>query len=270
MSRIDDYLKKIEPSKRTQLQRVRTLAKEIVPSAEETVSYNIPTTGVNGLSQLQTHGFIVVPGPVPEGQLNAVSQAYDKAVASADTTDIVHGSTSVRVNDFVNRDRSFDPIYVHGPLLAAASELIGETFKLSAFHARSVRPHAAAQHLHQDVTRLPDGWPMVGFIFMVDEFRVDNGATRFVPGSQSLSAMPVPFERDHPHERYACGPAGSMIIFNGSVWHGHGANLTGTGRRSIQGALIRRDQVAAVDHPTRTRAETIARIGPVARDLLDL
>ena len=28
----------------------------------------------------------------------------------------------------------------------------------------------------------PKDWPLVGFILMVDEFRPDNGATRFVPG----------------------------------------------------------------------------------------
>ena len=27
------------------------------------------------------------------------------------------------------------------------------------------------------------GWPMLGFIFMVDAFRPENGATRFLPGS---------------------------------------------------------------------------------------
>jgi len=48
MSLINDYLKKIEPSKRMQLQRIRTLAKEIVPSAEETLSYNMPTLKYEG------------------------------------------------------------------------------------------------------------------------------------------------------------------------------------------------------------------------------
>jgi uncharacterized protein YdhG (YjbR/CyaY superfamily) len=48
MSLIDDYLESIEPSKREQLQRIRMLAKEIVPGAEETVSYNMPTLTYEG------------------------------------------------------------------------------------------------------------------------------------------------------------------------------------------------------------------------------
>jgi uncharacterized protein YdhG (YjbR/CyaY superfamily) len=42
MRLIDDYLTKIEPSKRKELQRILRLAKEIVPSAEETISYKMP------------------------------------------------------------------------------------------------------------------------------------------------------------------------------------------------------------------------------------
>ena len=45
---IDDYLKKIEPAKRKELQRIRKLAKEAVPKAEETISYGMPTLKVEG------------------------------------------------------------------------------------------------------------------------------------------------------------------------------------------------------------------------------
>ena len=48
MSLIDDYLLKIEPSKRKELQRIRMLAKEIEPRAEETISYNMPTLKYEG------------------------------------------------------------------------------------------------------------------------------------------------------------------------------------------------------------------------------
>jgi uncharacterized protein YdhG (YjbR/CyaY superfamily) len=48
MGLIDDYLKKIEPAKRKELQRIRSLAKEIVPSAEETISYGMPTLKYRG------------------------------------------------------------------------------------------------------------------------------------------------------------------------------------------------------------------------------
>ena len=85
---------------------------------------------------------------------------------------------------------------------------------------------------------------MVGFIFMVDEFRRDNGATRFVPGSHRWGHAPSDLmpdaTADDEGQVSARGPAGSVVIYNGSVWHGHGANQTKEPRRSIQGAYIRR------------------------------
>jgi len=48
MSVIDDYFKSVEPTKRKELQRIRMLAKEIVPGAEETISYNMPTLTFEG------------------------------------------------------------------------------------------------------------------------------------------------------------------------------------------------------------------------------
>ena len=47
-----------------------------------------------------------------------------------------------------------------------------------------------------DFRRQADGWPMVGFIMMVDEFRTDNGATRFVPGSHKWPTLPTDFQKD--------------------------------------------------------------------------
>ena len=48
MTVIDDYLKKIEPTKRKALARIRALAKEVVPSAEEAISYGMPTLKYKG------------------------------------------------------------------------------------------------------------------------------------------------------------------------------------------------------------------------------
>jgi uncharacterized protein YdhG (YjbR/CyaY superfamily) len=48
MTVMDDYLAKIEPSKRTELERIRTLAKKIVPGAEEAIVYGMPTLKYQG------------------------------------------------------------------------------------------------------------------------------------------------------------------------------------------------------------------------------
>ena len=109
-------------------------------------------------------------------------------------------------------------------------------------------------------------------VIMVDEFRTDNGATRFVPGSHKWPTMPTDFSpdtsADYEGQVLACGPAGSVIIYNGSIWHGHTANRGDAPRRSIQGAYIRRAAEPAVNQAAHIRPETLARIGHLAKYVL--
>jgi hypothetical protein len=224
--------------------------------------------------ELREVGFVVIPGPVAPDRLASLAAAYDAAVLGAAAEDRRIGSTTLRVNDFVNRGPEFDGLYVYEPVLEACCRILGQPFKLSSLLARAVRPFAKAQDFHVDFEREGEGWPMVGFILMVDEFRTDNGATRFVPGSHEWPTLPADFPQDrtadYEGQVHACGPAGSVILYNGSVWHGHAENRGGEPRRSIQGAYIRRDAEAAIDQAARIRPETLGRIGPLAKYLLAL
>jgi hypothetical protein len=223
--------------------------------------------------QLRNAGFVVLPGPVVRGGCRALSGAYDRAVAAADPADVSVRS-STRVHDFVNRGPEFDGIYIYRPLLAACCQVIGRPFKLSTMLARTLDPGAPAQPLHVDVERGADGWPLVGFIVMVDDFHAENGATRFVPSSHLLPQEPAEWAGDAAGpdggEVLAGGPAGSIIVFNGSVWHGHTANRTARRRRSIQGAFVPREARAAVNQAARIRPETYQRIGDLAKYVLDI
>jgi hypothetical protein len=224
--------------------------------------------------ELEERGFVVIPGPVPVDELASFTHAYDTVVASTTGADIKHGTTSIRVNDFVNRGPAFDPLYVFPPLLEASYRVIGQPFKLSSMHARSLRPGAHHQGLHVDVRRDSADWPLAGFILMVDAFEPDNGATAFVPGSHRWSTPADDLDLDPraslEHQVLACGVAGSLLVFNGSTWHGHSPNTTSRPRRSIQGAFIPRSGRAGTDFAARMQPETRARLSPMARSILAL
>jgi ectoine hydroxylase-related dioxygenase (phytanoyl-CoA dioxygenase family) len=115
---------------------------------------------------------------------------------------------------------------------------------------------------------------MVGFILMLDAFRSDNGATGFIPGSHRRTGIPTESGSPNPASSeariLACGPPGSMIVFNGSIWHGFVANSSAAPRRSLQGAYIRRDEKPAMDWPSRVPPATAARMDPIAKYLLEL
>jgi Phytanoyl-CoA dioxygenase (PhyH) len=217
------------------------------------------------LHALRNDGFVVMPGPAQPARLAELARLYDEAVSGATSDDSRIGSTTTRVRDFVNRGAEFDDLYLYPPILEACCRVIEQPFKLSTMHARTLQPRTAAQGLHVDFPSDAQGWPMVGFIFMIDEFTLKNGATCFMPGSQGLETPPAEASLVP-----ACGPAGSVIVFNGSVWHGHGANETDASRRSIQGAYIRRTERSGENLAARMRPETLERIGGLAKYLLAL
>lgn len=206
--------------------------------------------------------------------MRRLTAAYDAVMASASEPDLRVGTTTNRVNDLVNRGEAFDALYQFPPLLDACARVIGGPFKLSSLVARTLRPRMPAQELHVDVNRGCADWPLVGFILMVDEFRPENGATRAVPGSHQRADGPdgtvVNLRADQDGQELACGPAGSLLIFNGSAWHGHTENVTDAPRRSIHGSFIPREGKSATDFAARMQPETRARLNPLARQLLGL
>lgn len=50
MSVIDDYLKQFDPSTRAELERIRSIAKTILPACEEAITYGMPTIKYRGKS----------------------------------------------------------------------------------------------------------------------------------------------------------------------------------------------------------------------------
>lgn len=220
------------------------------------------------IQDLREVGFVVIPGPLTADRLAQLGAACDSAVAGATADELAVGSSTTRINDFVNRGPEFDWLYVYEPVLEACCRIIGQPFKLSTMHARTVRPYTQAQNLHVDIKREASAYPLLGFILMVDEFRADNAATRFVPGSHEWPTMPPDTSADYEGQALAFGPPGSVIIYNGSVWHGHTANRSDKPRRSIQGAYIRREAEPAVNQAAHIRPETLERLGHLAKYVL--
>lgn len=86
MTVIDDYLKDIKPSQRAELQRIRNIVKQLVPMAEETISYGVPTFKYHGQLLLHVAAFkghmSVFPGPE---EVEAVKERLSKFKISKGT-----------------------------------------------------------------------------------------------------------------------------------------------------------------------------------------
>jgi ectoine hydroxylase-related dioxygenase (phytanoyl-CoA dioxygenase family) len=143
----------------------------------------------------------------------------------------------------------FASLYKGEALHTAARQVIGGPFKLSCFHARTLHRVCDMGEFHIDFRPDEQPFPLLSFIFMIDEFSERNGATRFVAGSQRGKDRPSPGQQEEcvMQSVPACGPAGSVIIFDGRVWHAHGANSNSLERRSLQGSFIPTAEMAAME-----------------------
>lgn len=224
--------------------------------------------------QLHESGFTIIPGPLSVDSLTQLTTSYDEILTSASGPDFKVASTTTRMSDLLNYSAVFDNVFLYPPLLEAGSQLIGGPYKLSSFLGRTLRANTPPQQLHADLPRVSDDAPLLGFILMIDPFSERNGATRFIPGSHRWIDLPCHRLTDacaaHPGEILACGEPGSVILFNGAVWHGHTANITERERRSIQGCFVRRNVRSGFDFRNRLYPASIARMSPLARHLLAL
>ena len=200
--------------------------------------------------ELDETGFVVIPDAIGSEELSQKATAYDSLLLSASPQDIRVGSTTTRVG-LAYGGPEFDSLCMLPTLLAACRHIIGQPIKLSSFHVRTLHPRSQAQRLHIDFRPGEERFPLAGFIYMIDDFRADNGATGFLPGSHRWPSRPDELTDESLTEfndqiQTAVGRAGSLIVFHGSIWHEHTANLTDAPRRSIQGAFIPRDAPSAV------------------------
>lgn len=182
-------------------------------------------------------GFVTLTCAIPPTRLAEICAAYDEIMKPSSSPDFKVGSTTDR--RYFSGEIALDDVCQHPLLMAVSEQLIGQAVKLRSLLGRTLRAGSPAQALHADIARDSADAPVVGFILMLDAFTPANGATRFIPGSQGwpdLYSDRLEDPRlDCKGEVLTCGAAGSMIVFNASVWHGHTANTTPQARRSIQG-----------------------------------
>ena len=102
--------------------------------------------------------------------------------------------------------------------------LLGPGFIVSQVSASVKRPTPKAFAIHADMNGYDQPFPghaaIATAIFCCDPFTEAGGCTRFVAGSHHLRRHPVGDEGE-AEATPAEAPAGSIILWDGAVWHGN-------------------------------------------------
>jgi hypothetical protein len=235
---------------------------------------------------LDRDGFLLLPGHLRAEELaelrrrhdELMLQKYGDAPASPSTTSDFwfHEAGTRRLNDLLSEGRIFERMALDPLLLAAAWRLIGRPFKHDSINAREAQPGQGAQGFHRDGPRAPDGRAVsVNSAWLLDPFTADNGPTRVIPGSHRWAADGIPDfpdpSRPHPLERAIIAPAGSVLIFAGTLWHSGTMNRTDRRRAVVHVSVVQREQdLGARAQGLRIRKDTWDRLSPAGRWLIDV
>lgn len=185
----------------------------------------------------------------------------------------------VRLCDLVNKGEVFDVCFTHPRVLAAVNQVLGAEFKLSCLNYREIKPGFGLQPLHIDwinfECQVEDNDRYGCNIFwLLDDFTEYNGTTRVVPGTHKTTEQPKdvmnkPWE-SHPEEKLLLFPVGTVVVLNARIWHGSTLNQTDKPRKIIQSFFVRRDLVQQLHQRTYIRPQTVERLSPAAKVVLDV
>lgn len=105
------------------------------------------------------------------------------------------------------------------------------------------------QHFHRDVRTYSGNFRlMLNMLVMVHDFIIENGATKFVPGSHKIEQRPDDSLMEAQAIR-ATGAAGSIILFDSNIWHSAAPNRTQDSRMALTLTFTRPFYKQQMDYP---------------------
>jgi ectoine hydroxylase-related dioxygenase (phytanoyl-CoA dioxygenase family) len=149
----------------------------------------------------------------------------------------LHFPTSTRVWDLHLHGPRFVELLDHADLAALLDDLLGPEHLLSDHSLNVVHGDGRPDRWHVDypyneMRDLTDG-PILAIqcVLALDDFTVDNGATRHLPRSHRPPRRPPPgLDLDGPA---LLAKAGTLTVLAAATWHRSGRNTTGTPRSAI-------------------------------------
>ncbi len=145
------------------------------------------------------------------------------------------GHNTIRIYNLLVHGPLYERIPIHPTLLPIVERVLDDGCLISSLSSISILPGERPQPIHADDQLIPIEKPHVPLVcnsmWAITDFTEDNGATRVIPGSHKRDHSPT-FGQTYQSQG-ACMRKGSIMIYNGSMWHGGGENRTDDRRVGI-------------------------------------
>lgn len=183
-------------------------------------------------------GYTIVEDAIDLALVDALAAEVQKLHVELDVRPAANpfeGTKTLRVYNLLARNPIFQAIPVHDGVLPIVERVLDKGCLVSSLSSIAIGPGEIAQPIHADDMLIPLPRPHVPIVcntmWALTDFTPENGATRVIPASHLRDHAPTFGET---HETIpAVMKRGSVLVFNGSIWHGGGANTTSETRIGI-------------------------------------
>jgi ectoine hydroxylase-related dioxygenase (phytanoyl-CoA dioxygenase family) len=172
-------------------------------------------------------------------------------------------------------DDHFFSLLARPALLAVVDATVAETAILHLQNGLVLPPAGAAgaprvfqTTFHRDFPRHLDGYlASINVMVAVDAFTAENGGTIVVPGTHQRAARPSDAYLEANAVSVEC-PAGSLLLFDSTVWHAAGENRSTADRLAINHQFTRSFLKQQVDYVRALGDEKVLAQPPRTQQLL--
>jgi ectoine hydroxylase-related dioxygenase (phytanoyl-CoA dioxygenase family) len=213
--------------------------------------------------ELRVQGYTVVENVLSGDEIvatNAVLDAIFERESDIGPQRNWHNATYKVAYMLPQKDPLFLQFCFNPRVLPLMQLLLGERCVIGSLNGLSMTPGGRGQSLHLDQPEtVPNTMLYINALHTLDDFTRENGSTRVVPGSHN---RPMPQGATHEaieeEAVYLEAPAGSLIAFNGGLWHAGSQNRTDKPRRAIHAFYHRSWVRPQWDYPRSLSPEVVA------------
>jgi len=182
------------------------------------------------IERVRRDGFTIVAGAIEPDLIEALGAALarlERELGAAPSTNDFEGRRTVRIYNLLARGAPFERVPDHASVLPIVEGVLDAGCLVSSLSSIAIDPGEVAQPIHADDMVIPLDKPhrpiVCNSMWALGEFTEANGATRLIRGSHR-KANP---EYGGAYATTAAEMrAGDVLIWDGALWHGGGANTT--------------------------------------------
>jgi ectoine hydroxylase-related dioxygenase (phytanoyl-CoA dioxygenase family) len=197
----------------------------------------MPGAVADVVTAVQRDGYAIVENAFPTSLADELRDDLDRmerdlGVVPSDND--FEGTKTLRIYNLLARGKLYEQIPTWASVLSIVEGVLDPGCLISSLSSIVICPDETAQPIHADDILIPLPKPhpplVCNTMWAITDFTEENGATRLVPGSH-LKPNPK-YGGDYPTIAAEMSK-GSVLVWDGALWHSGGANHSGERRYGI-------------------------------------